>query len=100
MYCSFGKEPLPSTALFIIRVQVAHSHTYKHDSQDHNVAIRTLLTSHTLYQQTNITMDKFLISKSQATDSPVAKTPKLRKYDESYLQFGFTVTGTTEQRPQ
>ena len=45
-------------------------------------------------------MDKFLIRKSQATDAPVAKKPKLRKYDESYLQFGFTVTGTTEQRPQ
>ena len=34
-------------------------------------------------------MDKFLIRKSQATDAPVAKKPKLRKYDESYLQFGF-----------
>ena len=45
-------------------------------------------------------MDKFLIRKSQATDAPVAKKPKLRKYDESYLQFGFTATGTTEQRPQ
>src|SRR4029434_6422708 len=67
-------------------------------SQDHNVEIRTLLTSHTLYQQTNTTMDKFLIRKSQATDAPVAKKPKLRKYDESYLKFGFTVTGTTEQR--
>ena len=43
-------------------------------------------------------MDKFLIRKSQATDAPVAKKPKLRKYDESYLQFGFTATGTTEQR--
>src|SRR4029434_5428583 len=71
-------------------------------SQDHNVEIRTLLTSHThtLYQQTNTTMDTFLIRKSQATDAPVAKKPKLRKYDKSYLQFGFTVTGTTEQRPQ
>ena len=45
-------------------------------------------------------MDKFLIRKSQATDAPVAKKPKLRKYDESYLQFGFTATGTTEQRSQ
>ncbi|CAB1457258.1 unnamed protein product [Pleuronectes platessa] len=45
-------------------------------------------------------MDKFLIRKSQATGAPVAKKPKLCKYDESYLQFGFTVTGTTEQRPQ
>src|SRR4029434_7985731 len=45
-------------------------------------------------------MDKFLIRKSLATDAPVAKKPKLRKYEESYLQFGFTVTGTTEQRPQ
>ena len=45
-------------------------------------------------------MDKFLIRKSQATDAPVAKNPKLRKYDKSYLQFGFTVTGPTEQRPQ
>ena len=45
-------------------------------------------------------MDKFLIRKSQATDATVAKKPKLRKYDESHLQFGLTVTGTTEQRPQ
>src|SRR4029434_6936431 len=69
-------------------------------SQDHNVEIRTLLTSHTLYQQTHTTIHKFLIRKSQATDAPGAKRPKLRKYDESYLQFAFTVTGTTKQRPQ
>ena len=33
--------------------------------QEHDVEIRTLLTSHTLYQQTNTTMDTFLIRKSQ-----------------------------------
>src|SRR4029434_3084663 len=34
-------------------------------SQEHGVEIRTVLTSHTLYQQTNTTMDTFLIRKSQ-----------------------------------
>ena len=57
MYSSFCWESLPSTALSIIRVQVVHNHT-----QEHDVEIRALLTSHTLY--------KFLIRKSQK-ENPV-----------------------------
>ncbi|KAL2101246.1 hypothetical protein ACEWY4_003007 [Coilia grayii] len=45
-------------------------------------------------------MEKFLVrTTTKAADAPpAAKKPKLRKYDEAYLQFGFTVTAN--QRPQ
>jgi hypothetical protein len=42
-------------------------------------------------------MEKFLVRTNKPTDAPPA-AKKLRKYDEAYLQFGFTVTA--ELRPQ
>ncbi|XP_053199112.1 zinc finger BED domain-containing protein 5-like [Scomber japonicus] len=42
-------------------------------------------------------MDRFLVRTNKATDPPPA-VKKLRRYDESYLQFGFTVTA--DLRPQ
>ncbi|KAK0146240.1 Zinc finger BED domain-containing protein 5 [Merluccius polli] len=36
-------------------------------------------------------MERFLVRTNKATDAPPA-AKKLRRYDEAYLQFGFTVT--------
>ncbi len=45
----------------------------------------------------NIKMEKFLVRTNKPTDAPPA-AKKLRRYDEAYLQFGFTVTA--DLRPQ
>ncbi len=42
-------------------------------------------------------MEKFLVRTNKPTDAPPA-AKKLRRYDEAYLQFGFTVTA--DLRPQ